>query len=116
MVEHKNRHIFEVGRVLVFTMLVPKLFWVMLSLQRHIINRISSSVLNFNAPHAVLVDSLPFILFLLGFYVFVLSMTMTYLRENLTLNPYNAFLLLALYSNGVSMFYPHLERSLLYGC
>ena len=58
--ERKNRHLLEVTRSLMLATNVPKQFWgeVVLS-ATYLINRVPSSVLNFNTPHTVLQTTYP---------------------------------------------------------
>ena len=52
--ERKNRHILETARVLLFQMQVPKHFWAdVVSTACFLINRMSSSILNWDTPYHI---------------------------------------------------------------
>jgi hypothetical protein len=56
--EHKNRHLLEVARALLFQMNVPKQFWAdVVSTACFLINRMPSSVLAGATPHSILFPS-----------------------------------------------------------
>jgi len=58
--ERKNRHLLEVTRLLMLATNVPKQIWGEAVLSTtYLINRIPSSVLNFNTPHTVLQTTYP---------------------------------------------------------
>ena len=60
VIERKNRHLLETVRALLFQMHVPKHFWVdAVSTACFLINRMPSSVLNWNTPHHILVLNKP---------------------------------------------------------
>jgi len=60
LAERKNRHLLEVTRSLMLATNVPKQFWEEAVLSAtYLINKMPSSVLNFNTPHAVLQTTYP---------------------------------------------------------
>ena len=60
VVERKNRHLLETARVLLFQMSVPKHFWAdVVSIDCFLINRMPSSVLNWDTPYHILFPNKP---------------------------------------------------------
>ena len=60
MAERKNRHLLETARALLFQMHVPKHFWAdAVSTACFLINRMPSSVLNWDTPYHVLFPNQP---------------------------------------------------------
>ena len=55
MVERKNKHLFETARALLFQIQVPKHLWAnVISTACFFINRMPSSILNWDNPHHIL--------------------------------------------------------------
>ena len=87
--ERKNRHLLEIARALLFQMHVPKHFWVdAVSTTCFLINRMSSSVLNWNTPYHIIFPNKPFYSLLsLGYLDVPVLIEMFVLRYlNLTIN------------------------------